>query len=261
MPTKWYGKRGAQWMRLQNIRTGKTLFFVNHHGPLSVNSGGVCGGHATAHNLLKLMAQKAAVGDLLILVGDFNANAASNTIQGLWPHLVHVFNGDSWGGVDNIFSNVDAGSIESTKILGSGGSDHDAISVVLNVGGMHSRAVSLSHAGKAAQDLTSHAPGFEWQKFWCGKLEQDIQYMFPESAWSENVDGGNPEWCCRECQSNPKCKAWVWIKWASTGPLCQLYGSLPSQKKALLPAAGIVSGLTAAEAAVVARGAAQSATH
>ncbi|CAE8649230.1 unnamed protein product, partial [Polarella glacialis] len=106
LPTKYYGTRGTQWMRLAHKKTNRTVFFVNHHGPLSVNSGGLCGGEATANNLLHLMGTKAQAGDVLILVGDFNANGASTTIQSLWKHLVHVYNGDSFGGVDNIFSNV-----------------------------------------------------------------------------------------------------------------------------------------------------------
>ncbi|CAE8662736.1 unnamed protein product, partial [Polarella glacialis] len=73
LPTKYYGTRGTQWMRLAHKKTNRTVFFVNHHGPLSVNSGGLCGGEATANNLLHLMGTKAQAGDVLILVGDFNA--------------------------------------------------------------------------------------------------------------------------------------------------------------------------------------------
>lgn len=134
MRTEFYGKRGTQWMRLQHKDTGRTLFFMNHHGPLSVNSGGLCGGQATAHNLLDVMAKRAQVGDALVLVGDFNANAASRTLQYLWPHLTHVYNSKSFGGVDNIFSNVRADSVLSTDDLGSGGSDHHAIAAVIQVG-------------------------------------------------------------------------------------------------------------------------------
>lgn len=135
MATRYYGKRGSQWMRLRHIETNRTLFFINHHGPLSVNSGGACGGEATANNLLWMMAKYGREGDTIVLVGDFNANAGSLTIQKLWPHLVHVFVGRSFGGVDNIFSNVDVSSVKETKILGPGGSDHDAIAATLRVGG------------------------------------------------------------------------------------------------------------------------------
>jgi len=134
MRTEFYGTRGVQWMRLRHYASGRTLFFMNHHGPLSVNSGGACGGQSTAHNILHVMATKAQVGDLLVLVGDFNANAGSRTIQNLWPHLQHVFNGDSFGGVDNVFSNVWAKAVLSTKVLGHGGSDHDAVEATVWAG-------------------------------------------------------------------------------------------------------------------------------
>lgn len=55
MRTEFYGHRVAQWLRLKNKANGMTMLFVNHHGPLAVNSGGTCGGKSTAHNLLKVM--------------------------------------------------------------------------------------------------------------------------------------------------------------------------------------------------------------
>lgn len=237
---------------------------MNHHGPLSVNSGGVCGGHGTASNLVGLIGSRGAVGDLIVLVGDFNANAASLTIQQLWPHLVHIHSGDSWGGVDNIFSNVDDNSVVDTQILGSGGSDHDAISAILSVGPelRASSKMGRQAAGplEAVMDLTKFAPGYEWEKFWCGQLEPDIEYKFPDNAWNQAApEFGNPESCCRACQAHPECKAWVWIKWVSTGPLCKLSGAMPSGKSAVPLAAGIVSGLTAQQAATVAGFAAKSA--
>eukprot|EP00931_Biecheleriopsis_adriatica_P112492 TRINITY_DN8712_c0_g1_i1.p1 TRINITY_DN8712_c0_g1~~TRINITY_DN8712_c0_g1_i1.p1 ORF type:complete len:834 (-),score=238.38 TRINITY_DN8712_c0_g1_i1:88-2589(-) len=134
MKTEYYGTRGTQWMQLEHKKTGRKLFFMNHHGPLSVNSGGLCGGKATAHHLMDVMAKNADIGDTLVLVGDFNANAASTTLQNLWPHLTHVYNSGSFGGVDNIFSNVDRESVMQTTDLGSGGSDHHAISAVIHVG-------------------------------------------------------------------------------------------------------------------------------
>lgn len=135
--TEYYGTRGTQWMRLVHKKTGKGAFFINHHGPLSVNSGGICGGKATARNLLTIMAVNAKQGDSLILVGDFNANAASITIQSLWQHLNHIYNSISFGGVDNIFSNIAQSFVTSKVDLGSGGSDHHAISVSLAVGSMN----------------------------------------------------------------------------------------------------------------------------
>lgn len=71
-----------------------------------MNSGGLCGGQSTAFNILNIMAKNAQVGDVLMLVGDFNANAASRTLQSLWGHLDAVYNSKSFGGVDNILANV-----------------------------------------------------------------------------------------------------------------------------------------------------------
>eukprot|EP00434_Breviolum_minutum_P037935 symbB.v1.2.033639.t1/scaffold4202.1/size44672/5 len=134
MRTEYYGTRGTQWMRLQHKDTGRYLFFVNHHGPLSVNSGGLCGGQATAFNILQVMAKNAQVGDVLMLVGDFNANAASRTLQSLWGHLHAVYNSKSFGGVDNILANVAKADVLLGEEIGSGGSDHQAISAIISVG-------------------------------------------------------------------------------------------------------------------------------
>merc|ERR1719293_336267 len=101
----------------------------------------MCGGVSTARNLLNLVAEKAGAGDVIVIVGDFNANAASLTIQELWKHLVLLYNGDSFGGVDNVFSNLGMSSRVKTENLGNGGSDHNAISVTLEVG---SRAAAVS---------------------------------------------------------------------------------------------------------------------
>ena len=180
MKTNFYGRRGAMWLRLRHRHTKRTVFFLNHHGPLSVNSGGICGGLATAHNLMGLMLQHGQKGDGLLLVGDFNANAASLTIQGLWPELTHVHNGDSFGGVDNIFSNVGRSSVLRTYNLGSGGSDHNAISAVVRLGdhaalnavrGEPSRAVQALVAG--VEDQRKHD---SWSTFWCGMMENDFSY-------------------------------------------------------------------------------------
>merc|ERR1712151_277475 len=52
MRSQYFGIRVAQWVRLRHMRSGKIVLFMNHHGPLPINSGGVCGGLATAYNLL-----------------------------------------------------------------------------------------------------------------------------------------------------------------------------------------------------------------
>jgi len=265
MPTKYYGKRGVQWMRLQSLKTDKKLFFMNHHGPLSVNSGGQCGGEATAFNLMQVMAKHAQVGDVLVLVGDFNANAASLTVQTLWNHMVQAFAGKSWGGVDNIFTNVPMTNVVERKIMGDGGSDHDAIYTVVQVGEtslLKSQAESLVlQPPQSAKELTGTAkPGYEWQVFWCGRLEDNTEYSFDENAWSQKVtgqDAADPEHCCRVCQANQNCNSWLWKDFAveAKGKQCIMSGAHPVSKKST---DGFVSGLTYIAAAQTA---AESAQH
>jgi len=128
------GKRAAQWMRLSHAATGKTVFFMNHHGPLPVNTGGRCGGPATAFNLLQLAALNAQPGDAIIIVGDFNANGDSLTVQHLQWRLHRVYAGAFGSGIDNVFSNVGPAAVKETRNLGCGGSDHDALKVILTLG-------------------------------------------------------------------------------------------------------------------------------
>lgn len=127
-PKQHYGRRAAQWVRLR--RDGRTLFFVNHHGPLPVSESGGCAGSATAYNILGLIAKNAQAEDGIILVGDFNAQSYSSRIQAMDKHLRRVYSGSAMGGVDHIYSNCDA---VKTSNLGTGGSDHDALSVVIKI--------------------------------------------------------------------------------------------------------------------------------
>mmetsp|Transcript_10626 Transcript_10626/g.20586 ORF Transcript_10626/g.20586 Transcript_10626/m.20586 type:complete len:741 (+) Transcript_10626:19-2241(+) len=128
-----FGKRAVQWMRLEH-REGARLFFLNHHGPLPINTGGVCGGLATARNILQLISEHGQLGDGIVLVGDFNANVDSPTVQELRRYLLHVHTGEYLEGIDNIFSNVDRLQVVSTRTLKGGGSDHDALNVIMEVG-------------------------------------------------------------------------------------------------------------------------------
>jgi len=128
---QWYGTRAGMWARLQHHETGQVVFFLNHHGPLPVHTGGMCGGEATAFNLLKLIASNAHVDDVVILVGDFNAGPQSQTVQSLQGRLHPVYTGTSFGGVDNVLSSC--ANVVSTRNLGSGGSDHDALEAVLQL--------------------------------------------------------------------------------------------------------------------------------
>jgi len=131
--SSYYGKRSAQWMRLRHNAAGKTLFFMNHHGPLPLNSGGMHGGAAVATNVLEQIKVHRQPGDAVILVGDFNAAASSATVQILEKHLSRIFTGNVDGGIDHIFSNLDHAALVSTTNLGNGGSDHDALSAIVDL--------------------------------------------------------------------------------------------------------------------------------
>jgi len=236
-PTEWYGTRGTQWMRLQHKETGQKLFFGNHHGPLSVNSGGQCGGVSTAHNMLKLVEDKAEVGDAVIIVGDFNANAQSITIQELWKNLVLLYNGKSFGGVDNVFGNMPLSSVIEAKELGSGGSDHEAISTTVRLGGP---SPSLRSAALAGAEEPFKAQRDADVKSQCGILENDVEYIFP-SGPSKTIPHIDPRACCTACKTT-HCTAWTYLSFdhAVKGNRCFLYST---QSTSFRPRLGAVSGL------------------
>mmetsp|Transcript_103838 Transcript_103838/g.278953 ORF Transcript_103838/g.278953 Transcript_103838/m.278953 type:complete len:121 (-) Transcript_103838:117-479(-) len=119
------------WARLQHHETGQVVFFLNHHGPLPVDTGGMCGGEATAFNLLKLIATTAHAGDVVVLVGDFNAGPETETLKSLRTRLHPVYTGTSFGGVDHVLSSCT--TVISNRNLGSGGSDHDALETVIQL--------------------------------------------------------------------------------------------------------------------------------
>jgi endonuclease/exonuclease/phosphatase family metal-dependent hydrolase len=126
---QYYGRRGVQWVRLRERAGQGVLFFMNHHGCLPVNSGGQCGGRATAHNTAMAIAKNAVEGDALLIVGDFNNDAGSSMIRTL-EDKIHRIYGD-W--VDQVFSSC-AGQnhVVETRNLGKGGSDHNAGMVIVN---------------------------------------------------------------------------------------------------------------------------------
>merc|ERR1719336_94074 len=132
---QYYGKRSAMWVRLRNNQDGKTVFFVNHHGPLKVSQTGGCTGTATALNIMKLISENAQTTDLIILVGDFNAALGSSRINELERRLDKVHSGRIFGGVDHIFSNC--GSRGHGQTLGKGEghykSDHEALSATFRI--------------------------------------------------------------------------------------------------------------------------------
>mmetsp|Transcript_78577 Transcript_78577/g.163267 ORF Transcript_78577/g.163267 Transcript_78577/m.163267 type:complete len:463 (+) Transcript_78577:323-1711(+) len=128
---QWYGTRGGLWGRFQHWGTGQVVLFVNHHGPLPLNTGGVCGGEATAYNLLKMIANTAHPGDAIVLVGDFNAGPGAQTVSSLNSHLFPVYTGNSFGGVDHMLSSCNR--VLRNRNLGPGGSDHDALETLLQL--------------------------------------------------------------------------------------------------------------------------------
>lgn len=135
-----YGRRNVIWVRLQHKTSGKTVFFINHHGPTPVNSGGICGAEGTAYNILKVIGENAKVGDHVVLTGDFNAwsngpdGAELSEIGHIQCHLPHIFSNpkveDVWG-IDNIFASC-AKTISKT-VMPRGGSDHFALNVVVEI--------------------------------------------------------------------------------------------------------------------------------
>mmetsp|Transcript_47478 Transcript_47478/g.101551 ORF Transcript_47478/g.101551 Transcript_47478/m.101551 type:complete len:511 (+) Transcript_47478:56-1588(+) len=128
---QWYGTRAVMWSRLRNKATGRFLFFINHHGPLPVQTGGRCGGEAVAYNVLKVIANQARPGDGVILVGDFNSGPASLTLQSFAGRLDTAYTGVAFGGVDNVLTGC--ATRLAARNLGSGGSDHDALEVLLRL--------------------------------------------------------------------------------------------------------------------------------
>jgi hypothetical protein len=120
-------QRGAQWARLQERATGNKLFVMNHHGPLPVNTGGICGGEATAYNMLNVIEQHSEAGDAILFMGDFNADGGSETVKTLKDYMHLVMN--DW--VDNFFSNCGGDSVKEVRNLGKGGSDHNALMTII----------------------------------------------------------------------------------------------------------------------------------
>jgi endonuclease/exonuclease/phosphatase family metal-dependent hydrolase len=129
----YWSKRTAHWLRLRHISSNRTVFFVNHHGPLPLHSGGLCGGAATAYNLLRVINSNGQSGDAVILAGDFNANGDSMTVRSLATQLRWVYQGKPFGGVDNFFTNMHSGHVNKTYNYGGGGSDHDALGITFDL--------------------------------------------------------------------------------------------------------------------------------
>lgn len=127
---QFYGDRGMQWARLQHKQSQRVVFFVNHHGPLRINSGGRHGGPVTAQNIVRAIHENVQPGDAVIMVGDFNAQAGSQTVRELERYLPLVYTGLSFGGVDHFFTPLQGGRGHNK---GGGGSDHDALLLELSL--------------------------------------------------------------------------------------------------------------------------------
>jgi len=129
-PHQFFSKRGVQWMRVRHRSCGAVVFFMNHHGPLRVNSGGRDGGPRTAARIASAILSNVQDEDRVILVGSFNAQAGAQTIRELERYLPRKFTGQAFGGVDHVFSPLEL--IESRN-LGAGGSDHDALATTFSL--------------------------------------------------------------------------------------------------------------------------------
>jgi len=209
-----FGVRGVMWQRLWHVATGMRVFFANFHGPLAINSGGCCGGKRTARNLLRVIKMHSEPGDIIILLGDFNANSASQMVKELRKSLVHVQSGHILGGIDHCFVNLPGSSVVAVADLGNGGSDHHAVSTVFQINTAEQNDWTELEQNQQLSDaivgeLYKDFPKDDWEGFWCGLEEIDASYN-PTShdGWVVDwVKVPTTDWCCRHCQREQSCKA------------------------------------------------------
>mmetsp|Transcript_72099 Transcript_72099/g.190120 ORF Transcript_72099/g.190120 Transcript_72099/m.190120 type:complete len:317 (-) Transcript_72099:198-1148(-) len=121
---QFFSSRSVMWLRLVHKESKKAVFFVNHHGPLRINSGGRHGGPATAEKIVQVIHCNTHPGDGVIMVGTFNAQVGSQTVRELEGYLPRTHTGIANDGIDHFFSQLEMIGEEN---LGSGGSDHDAL--------------------------------------------------------------------------------------------------------------------------------------
>jgi len=94
----------------------------------------------------------------------------------------------------------------------------------------------------------------DWSVFYCGLVENGAQYTVAPGGWSQSLDNMNPDWCCKRCQENRKCKAWTWNVFphqfynASVMGHCQLIGGNITGRRWR---EGFVSGYSASAATVL----------
>jgi len=263
---QYFGKRAAQWVRLRHNRLRKVLFFMNHHGPTPVDTGGYCLGPSTALHLMQLAASHTKPGDAVVMAGDFNAGPSSATVALLRQRLDMLFSGSVDGGIDHIFSNMQASSVLHSANLGNGGSDHDALQVLLRISGPGAAARPSASptppspprsgpappappkqpkpgapaaapgahptAGPAARPAAG--PALQAGKATAAppakpaecRIEPNTDYVI-ESDWGFHFDHvPSPSICCSRCSIVPECKAWIWVP-AEGLNQCWLKGGLP----------------------------------
>lgn len=121
---QFFSSRSVMWLRLVHKESKKAVFFLNHHGPLRINSGGRHGGPATAEKIVQVIHSNTQPGDGVIMVGTFNAQVGSQTVRALEGYLPRTHTGIANDGIDHFFSQLEMIGAEN---LGSGGSDHDAL--------------------------------------------------------------------------------------------------------------------------------------
>jgi len=83
----------------------------------------------------------------------------------------------------------------------------------------------------------------------CAKVEIDVEYVDQVSGWGTNYDHiPSPEMCCAQCQQEPRCKSWTWVKDAGLDGCpsqCWLKGGAPGVLEGVTkrPKVGLVSGI------------------
>lgn len=209
-----FGFRGVMWQRLWHKSSGLRVFFANFHGPLAINSGGCCGGKRSARNLLRVIQKHSQPGDVIILLGDFNANSASQMVKELRKSLVHVQSGKILGGIDHCFVNLPGSTVVAMQDLGSGGSDHHAVATVFEIdtAGQNDWTELEQNSQLSASiigELHADFPKDDWGGFWCGLEEIEASYNpVGQHGWVVDwVKVPTTDWCCRHCQRQKDCKA------------------------------------------------------
>lgn len=120
----WSPDRYLAWVRLRDRSSGKIILVANHHGPLDINTGGKFGPQDVANKIDGVINRAKGSGDLVILGGDMNADAGSQTTRSLTGKGYKRHGGD-W--VDHIFTQSGFTSSTQTTIIHGSGSDHRGV--------------------------------------------------------------------------------------------------------------------------------------